>query len=344
MSLTRIFRRRADLLGPGQNQQTAVVENPMLASSAAPPKLDAEKLFVDRYPVIRRALEAHRELGVLLFAFDEGASAIGHVWLRASLDKTRATVVGRHTMCGLVMPRDRTEIALRHVMFLVRATSHSEVRVRAIDLHTKTAFGDEEGRVLQSVMTEGPMFLSVGGVRLVVLPTEGELPIPTSGEEAYGCLPDRVFFDERHGTAGNVERHADAPLSGIEGGATLVRSKQGPLAAAGELCKADEAPRASITVRAFAGPVRRELGDTALDCGVLFGRYQRCDVGPTLDEDSRLSRVHLMMIRDGDHIVAIDTSSTNGTFVDGRSVSVLPLEDGYVLDLAGELEVAWHHS
>lgn len=342
MSLTRIFRRRADLLGTGLNQETAVVENPLLAAKAGPKKIDAERLFVERYAIIQRALEAHRELGVLIFAFDEGESAVGHVWLRASLDKTRATVVGRHSMCGLVMPRDRTEISLRHMVFLVRASSHSEVRVRAIDLHTKTAFGDEDGRVLQAVMAEGPMFLSVGGVHLVVVPTEGELPVPTTGEEAYACLPERVFFDERHGTSGHIERRADAPLQGIPEGATLVRSKQGPLAAAGELCKDDETPRASLTVRADAGPVRRAVGDTALERGVLFGRYQRCDVGTTIDEESRLSRVHLMLIRDGDDVVAVDTSSTNGTYLEGRSVAVLRLEDGHVLDLAGELEVAWH--
>ena len=50
----------------------------------------------------------------------------------------------------------------------------------------------------------------------------------------------------------------------------------------------------------------------------------------------------LMLIRDGSDVVAVDTSSTNGTYLAGRSVAVLPLEDGHVLDLAGELEVAWH--
>lgn len=346
MSLTRIFRRRAELLERGRNEETAVVGNPLLDHRAAPSRIDARRLFVERYPVIRRALEAHQELGVLIYAFDDADSAIGHVWLRASLDKTRATIVGRHTMSGLVLPPERTEISLRHMMFVVRATSHQEVRIRAIDLNTEVAFADEEARVLQSVVTEGPMFLSVGSVRLMVLTTEDEPILPDSGEEAYRCLPERVFFDERHGTADRGERRRDValPKNGNGPGQTIVRSRLGPVGAAGMLCKPDEAPRAVLTVRGAGGTTRRNVGDTALDRGILFGRYARCDVGTAATDDSRLSRVHLMVIRDGERVVAVDTASTNGTHVEQRSITLLPLSDGHVLDLAGELEVVWNEA
>ena len=108
--------------------------------------------------------------------------------------------------------------------------------IRGGEVLDKSAFADEEARVMQAVSTEGPMFLSVGRVKLIVLPTEGDLPIPESAEDAYACLPERVFLDERPGTAGHRERRADAMLPRIRGpGATLVRSKLGPLAAAGDL-------------------------------------------------------------------------------------------------------------
>lgn len=343
MSVTRIFRRRAALLEQGLNDGTAVMDGPLLKKGSKPKKIDARKLFVERYDVIRPALECHREQGVIVFAIDQEESAVGHVWMRASLDKTRAATVGRHTMCSMVLPPDYKEISLRHLVIMVRAISHTEVRVRVIDLHTSTAFADEEARVMQAVSTEGPMFLSVGRVKLIVMPTEGDLPIPESAEDAYACLPERVFMDERPGTAGHRERRADAMLPQVRGpGATLVRSKLGPLAAAGDLIKDDEKPRGTLTVRAGGGPVRRPVGETSLERGVLIGRYARCDVGATYDEDSRLSRVHLLILADGDDIIAIDTASTNGSLIAKRSFLLEKMTDGLVLDLAGELEVSWH--
>ena len=64
---------------------------------------DAREQFLKRYRVIRKALKHHRQQGVLILAFDEQATAVGQAWLKASLDKTRAVVVGRHSMCGLAV-------------------------------------------------------------------------------------------------------------------------------------------------------------------------------------------------------------------------------------------------
>src|SRR5687768_15146745 len=103
MSVTRIFRRRAEVLGnPAPNEATAMMENPLLrADSAVNQPLDVRAQFIERYPIIKKSLEHHRHLGVLVLAFDQSSTAIGQAWLKASLDKTRAAIIGRHSMCSL---------------------------------------------------------------------------------------------------------------------------------------------------------------------------------------------------------------------------------------------------
>lgn len=339
MSITRIFRRRLELIkNQLSNEKTAIAENPML-SALDQGAFDARSVFIEHYPVIRKALEAHRGLGALIIAFDGQKTPVGQAWLKGSLDKTRAATIGRHSMCSLILPPEQTEISLRHLVVMVRAISHTELRVRVVDLHTPTAFRDEAGRVLQAVSTEGPCFVRVGSVILMVLITEEDGPIPTNAEDAYACIPDRVFIEERSGTAGAPDRRPALP-KGV--GATLIRSRSGPVAAAGDLCKSDERAVGTLVVRAGGSATRRRVGGSNLERGILIGRYARCDVGATYDEDSRLSRVHLLITKEGKDVLAVDTASSNGTFEGERTVLLSAMGEGIVYDLAGELEIAWH--
>ena len=173
MTVTRIFRRRAEVLGDHPpNEATAMLESPLLEADAPGARgiVDVRGEFIERYPVIRKSLEHHRHLGVLILAFDESKTAIGQAWLKASLDKTRTAIIGRHSMCGLPMPQGYQEISLRHLAVLIRAIDLDQVRIRVFDLNTPTGFRDEEGRVLQAVVSEGPTFLQLGRVLLMVLP------------------------------------------------------------------------------------------------------------------------------------------------------------------------------
>jgi hypothetical protein len=344
MSVTRIFRRRAEVLGnPAPNEATAMMENPLLKADTinqAPP-VDVRAQFIARWPVIKKSLEHHRHLGVLILAFDESATAIGQAWLKASLDKTRAAIIGRHSMCSLAMPQEYQEISLRHLAVLIRAIDHEQVRIRVFDLNTPTGFRDEEGRVLQAVVTEGPTFLRLGRVLLMVLVTDESSPIPERAEDAYACIPPRVFIEERRGTAGVKERRPST-AGRIAPGATLIRSKPGPLVAAGELVQSDEMAIGTLLVRAGGGAVRRPVGPSSLERGILIGRYARCDVGATFDEDSRLSRVHFLITKEGSDVIGIDTASTNGSFKDKKSILLERLNEGEIFDLAGEIDIAWH--
>lgn len=359
MSVTRIFRRRAlrsdgaasldaprswlEERMPRQNEATAIFENPLLEADATDDVgFDARRLFVARYPIIRKALECHRKRGALILAFDDHKVALGQAWLAASLDRTRAAIFGRHSMCNVAVPPDHDRVSLRHLAILVRALSHTEVRIRVLDLHTKAGFKDESGRVLQAVASEGSMFLRVGGVTLVILVTDESSPVADDPEDQYACLPERIFLEEREGTAGEPEPRRLVIASSAQSAATVVRSKLGPVAAVGALLSEDERPFGTLTIRTSGGSARKPIGPSIVERGLLVGRYARCDVGMAVDEDSRLSRVHLLVVREGDQVIAVDTASVNGTLVGERSILVEPLTDGLVLDLGGEMTLSWH--
>lgn len=345
MSVTRIFRRRAAVVAdPAKNEGTALIEHPLLRAETSGDRIDARREFVARYPIIRRALEHRRHLGVMVLAFDAQQTAVGQAWLKASLDKTRALIIGRHSMCSLALPQEYAEVSLRHLAVTVRAIDHDEVRIRVLDLNTPTGFFDEEGRVLQAVVSEGPMFLRVGRVVLMVLVTDEGSPIPEDAEDAYLCIPERIFIEERHGSVGDRRRRPSPPEDDLAPEATLLKSLPGPMAAAGDLIDSDEMEVGALLIRSGGNGVRRSVGPSALDRGILIGRYARCDVGATSDDDSRLSRVHFLLLRDGDEVFGIDTASTNGSCRDGRSILMERLEAGRAYDLAGEIEIVWHPS
>ena len=334
LGLSRVFRRGPRTPQANINTRTVAGLDGLLAKQEDR-SFDAKKLFVEHYDVLRRGLEAHQEQGVLVVGFDESGTALAQGWLRASLDKTRAAIVGRHTACGLAMPTADRNVSLRHLAVLVRACSHTEVRIRILDLHTSRGFTDETGQVLSAAMAEGPLFIGLDGLRLVFLHT-GEAP-PDDAEAAYASIPERVLLEERRGTMGIAPRRPVSIPVMASPEQTVVRSSDGPVAAVADLCGDDEPPAGMLVIR---GPrtTRRPVGATALHRGVLVGRYDRCAVG---FDAERLSRVHFLIVRDGKEVIGIDTASTNGTWVGEREVSLTPMTDGTAVNLANDLQLTW---
>ena len=357
---SRVFRRGPEADQAANNR--TLVGRDRLLSGAPHENFDAEALFVSQYETLRQGLNAHQQQGVLMVAFDRNGNALTQGWLRASLDKSRVAVVGRHTACGLAMPSADRNVSLRHLVVLVRASSHTESTIRIIDLHTTRGFTDETGQVLSAATAEGPMFVGLDGVRLVFLMT-GE-PAPEKAEDAYRAIPQRVLVEERKGTVGASparsprrkddlsEEEGEGPsLSHTDGGTertspvqvtrgeqTLVRSVDGPVAAVAELCADDEAPEGHMIIRGPTRTIRRAVGAKALERGILVGRYDRCAVG--LDA-GRLSRVHFLITRDREDVLGIDTASTNGSWLGDREVSLTALTDGACVELAHSLKLTW---
>ena len=346
IGLSRVFRRGPNPEDGGVNTRTLAGSDRLLAQEQDR-HFDAEALFHDQYETIKMGLNAHLEQGVLIVAVDRHGRALAQGWLRASLDKTRAAIVGRHTACGIAVPTADRNVSLRHLAVLVRASSHTDAYVRILDLHTSRAFTDESGEVLSAARAEGSLFIGLDGLRLAFLMT-GE-PAPESAAHAYAAIPPRVLFEERRGTLGIEPRRAsrsaiavpDDQPSELSVDRTLVRSSDGPVAAVADLCSPDEPPAGTLVIRGPRRTVRRSVGARALERGILVGRYDRCAVG--LDT-GRLSRVHFLIVRDGDQIVGIDTASTNGSWLGEREVTLTTLEDGTSVDLAQALKLTWHEA
>jgi hypothetical protein len=84
-----------------------------------------------------------------------------------------------------------------------------------------------------------------------------------------------------------------------------------------------------------AGPASGLLAALAGDRPSVIGRSRSCDL--VLRDDS-VSRRHLMLTVDGDHVVVTDLGSTNGTLLNGRWITQAEARPGDVLQL-GEIEL-----
>jgi hypothetical protein len=347
MSLTRIVRIRPGIeRNRAQNTETSFG----LVYTNAVRNIEAEELFVRHYDSIRSTWQRYDREGILIFAFDEQATPIGELWLGAEQYGARAGVIGRHSECDLMIPTQHICVSLRHVVVLARRLPDNRVQIEVVDLATGMGFADEKGDTRHSVTSEGPMFLRIGTVTLFLTLT----PVCFSGgetaKEAYQCLPERQFLDEVDFSASPQLRSVQEqsmpeesiPVLGSRV-STRVRSKIGPVFGSLDLCDADETPAGALSFRSGRNRVVRSVGSMALQRGVLIGRYSRCHLGPKIQsDDSRISRVHLLLIQDGSEVMAIDTASTNGTRINGEYKKFRVLAEGDELDLGEGLKLLWN--
>ncbi len=330
--LSRLVQHRSGLDdAPGWNHGT------ILIGRGQPAPLAARELFVRHYQAIRDCDAQHPRQGVAVLAFDRQSEPIGVAWLAAGEDRARALIIGRHSRCGLVIPVSHSTIALRHLVVTVRLTQGRPL-ARIIDLCTHTGFVDESGRVLQSASIDGPAFLASEEVQLVFLTTGDEREWDDDPEVAFDALPRRDFVDERVKTW-----TFESPPRAFEEeqSITSVSAILPPLAPASPLLEAGEVPCGHLFVGHGGHSVQRSVGKQALVRGILLGRYARCALGGDFRNHGRISRVHLLLILDGEEVIAIDTASTNGTRLESERIELIPLSDGMSLDVAKVLNVVW---
>jgi hypothetical protein len=224
---------------------------------------------------------------------------------------------------------------------MVRAVDLREARVRVIDLQSGVPLVDEAGRTLAAVTADAPLFLHSQDVTLVALRTPEPGGWPEDPEQAYRTLPERVFVDDRPHLVHTPRGPQLAHLGPAQGPAvTNVRSMIGPLSLTDQLCGRDATPVGVLSVRTPTSELNHQLDARALDRGVLIGRYERCHLGLGGDLGG-LSRVHLLLVRDGDQVLAIDTASTNGTHYDGHPIRAVALPARAELLLSSDVAMTW---
>ncbi|HVQ29804.1 MAG TPA: hypothetical protein VMV21_09505, partial [Vicinamibacteria bacterium] len=285
-----------------------------------------EKAFLAHYAAIRELLNAHEEQGLgLVAAGPDGLEA--SVWFVAKPDEANPLILGRHSSAEVFLPSDPA-LSLRHLaVILHRQGVGSPVRFRVLDLRTPNGFQDERGRSLEALASEGPLMIRCASFAVMMFPTGGgNPPWPEDPHQAWARVPERLYTAAR--VAGEEGMPKDAPWvwhTGSEleladpGAATLVPSFPGPTFASRDLAASDT-PRGELLVGTGAGKAALRLGALAAAQGVLLGRYERCDTaGIPGFSDGALSRVHLLVIDLDGALYAVDTASTNGSWLGSES-------------------------
>jgi hypothetical protein len=314
-----------------------------------------EELFRRNYDAIRSICEGFEQPGLALIAVDS-TGVTASACMAAKPDRINVAVVGRHGMADLYLEGDAT-LSLRHLAVILHPRPASDdIRFRILDLRTALAFVDENGRRLEALEAEGPVFIRCGAYPVFFLPTGDEIPWPDEPGAGWECIPERIYFDEelaepdrwerrrlRARWQGADERPRRPRRAGRPAGTTRVQTFRGPVLAHRRLVAEEEEPMGELRIHSDAGTTGIAIGARAAREGVLFGRYDRCDNEgvPVLTHIS-ISRVHVLVLEIAGQLYAIDTASTNGVFADGEEVRLVPLEYDQRLVLGDNLaSVRW---
>ncbi len=244
-------------------------------------------------------------------------------WMSGNSTITRAlradgghTTVGRHTECDVII-NDDPAVSLRHLLVRSAVLDDGAPRVSILDLRTDAGFALSTGSRQRSIQTTGPVALRLGASTVIVLPSgdwPDELPDPHFDGAAeippVAALPVREAMSISRITMSPSPRHvAERPtVSGYDWEFEL------------------SSPRARAAVW---------VSNEDLVRGLLIGRADRCvDEGLRRTFDLDVSRVHALLLREGERTLLFDLASTQGTFANGKRVRRATLEPDTTLTLA----------
>jgi hypothetical protein len=258
---------------------------------------------------------------------------------------------------------------------LVRSREE-QIEIQVLDLLSGWGFFSEDGVPLESVTMDGTAFFQIGHYVLAIIATASDFEWPESATEAYALIPPREFVDCRAMEIGDegpatvntqVKQMSGVVRIPMENTPRLDATSEGTglMYVRPQDLGEDDAPEDEIRreveesfKRALVGPSgplgelvitaddRHDIvpiGGEALDRGIVLGRYSRCARrGLTPLSNSSLSRVHLLVTRVDDQILAFDTASANGSWDRSIVANGVPLRKGRVVRLGtGQAYVSW---
>lgn len=324
-------------LVPGIDRDAATNACTVVAFGARPVRPTHATLFARHHQELREIVTAYGRLGVVSVAVAPGVGVAGHLWLEASSD-LRSGIVGRHGCADLYLPGD-TDLSLRHFAILVRA-SDGRPRIRVIDLRTPIGFEDENGIRLAALAADGPVFVGAARYQFFLFPTGGAVPWDDDAADPWATLPRREY-PERYAGAAPMAR-PPMPVR-PPGSVTVVSAAPGPVALSGlSLVGEDEAPAGHLVVGTGRFEERIAVGAVALARGVLLGRYERCDsAGLSAFADAMISRVHALVVREGEALYMVDVGSTNGMWLRDQEIRIRCMTPDDVMYLGSKTGVRW---
>jgi FHA domain len=224
-------------------------------------------------------------------------------------------VVGRHSACHAVLEGDAT-IALRHLLVRSDILDDGCPRLRVLDLESGTGFLLPDGTRHRSITATGPLVLRVGAYAIVALPAgvalPERMPVPTyEPVDGRACSPSPRL--SRITLMPSALMLAERPsLHALVRGQAALRTSE-----------------YELTLSTSAMRVTVDLSPTEIARGLLIGRASKClDAGLRSILSNGISRVHLLLLRDGDECRAYDLASTQGSYLDRQPVAQALLEDG----------------
>ena len=333
MDQTRQIRLAADVAqGLRLDEQTVFGVCPALPTSFR----DA---FCTHFQDIAGSLSQHLRSGAVAIAVEPERGLRGELWLQAD-DQLRAGIIGRHSRVDLRLDGD-SSLSLRHMVLLARGQGEG-VHLRLLDLRSNRGLVDEEEQLLQSVEACGPVFVRLSRHLLFVFPTPITVKLPDDPQEAWEALPPRVLIDRRARDPGDAE---PIPVGEPWGESSQVTIVPGVVSLEEPLVGPDEGSCGELLFHGDGYDQSLAVGASALDRGVLLGRYRRCDSRDIRAfRDASISRVHGLVVRDGRRVCWIDTASTNRTKSDDRPVRVQQMDEGPGLRLPNGIDVSWSWS
>lgn len=324
---------------PERNERTRVAALPYPLSRP----LDAHDAFIAAYDRLNGLAKIARRPAVLVAAVAAHARVVEAVVLEAG----QSLIIGRHTQCHLRLEQDT--LALRHLAAHAVAGSSTEApTLRLWDLNTGHPFLTEDKQPNAAVIANGTLYAAVGQYALLFVPTRGpsDAPWPARAEEAWKALPPREFLDRRTPQPTLIPSSQPLRPDGREYETDIHQVRQqsertsisrvSPLWMLGD--QESEGAWGELLVEGAEVKTHR-IALEHLDQGVLLGRYDRC--GIPLQEFKGLSRVHLLLIRSGDEVLAIDTASTNGTFRGTTPIHTSTLRNPDALMLGSDVRIHW---
>lgn len=319
-----------------ENEKTICVFDtaPPVASPLAP-----RPAFLAAYERLSNLAEAATGPALAVAAVDSRARVVGACLVP---DRT-ALVIGRHTECGLRLTN--AAVALRQMALLARHDGE-RMAVHLWDLNTEQPFSTEDGATTSALVSDGPVYLSLAEYSLWIIPAQTLAGLPAGAKEAWEALPARHFLDRRGPNRSLPPQRWPSPQGAaptcVPPGRLVDDITHVTIHAAPLLLHEDEEPEIGWGVLRLASghqKVRHLVSAERLERGLLLGRYERC--GLTIGGLDSVSRVHLLVVRIGDEVWAIDTASTNGVRRRGQAVSAVVLEAHDELQLARSLSVTW---
>jgi hypothetical protein len=272
------------------------------------PAMVAPMAFLRYIRELSLARATHSDNDVFVSIVDSGGEANRTMTLAAG----ESMIAGRHTQCDLQI--SHRNVALRQVAVHVgHASTALRPLVRVWDLHTGRSLTNEDGKKIEALASDGPVFLSLGRYHLAIIPL-GQLPrtLPVSTREAWASLPQRNFISAM--AEGSGTRLLPEKLGGVSGTSSITRMPSSVTLDDIERTPVSPEHRiGTLVVQSLDSRLKFHVGMEHLERGILFGRYGRC-LGKGFDR--RVSRVHLLLASVGGEIVAIDTASTVGSKVD----------------------------